>query len=160
MFRKIGYEAFLVVLIAVILALGSYALRSKQLPLMPSDAPKPETPSGQPLFKPLPMARAVELFNHHEALFVDARMPEAYAEGHIPKALNLYPGDFDQWSQTLADRIPAGKLIIVYCDGARCPLARELAEKLTWLGFEHVYYLVDGWGQWQARRLTVERAGR
>ena len=156
MLRKISFEAALVVLIAILMALGSYALRSKQLPLLPSDSKKADSFSEQALYKPMSMARAVELFNHHGALFVDARIPEAYAEGHIPGALNLYPGDFEQWSQTLIDKFPPEKIMITYCDGTQCPLARELAEKLTWLGFEHVYCLLDGWEVWQARHLPME----
>jgi 3-mercaptopyruvate sulfurtransferase SseA len=39
-------------------------------------------------------------------------------------------------------------------------LSQELAEKLTWLGFENVYYLKDGWGLWKERKLPISKGGR
>jgi rhodanese-related sulfurtransferase len=62
-----------------------------------------------------------------EAIFADARPIVAYEAGHIKNALHLEPG-----------------------------AAEELAERLTWLGYEKVFYLVDGWGQWTRHGLPVD----
>jgi 3-mercaptopyruvate sulfurtransferase SseA len=35
-------------------------------------------------------------------------------------------------------------------------LAERLAEKLFMAGFENVYYLPDGWGNWNKFRMPVE----
>ena len=41
--------------------------------------------------KTVNLAQAYALFQQGQALFIDARPPDEYAELHIPKALNIYP---------------------------------------------------------------------
>jgi hypothetical protein len=84
------------------------------------------SPRGIPLFPParaqeqpaLPLPpglrsispeQAYAAFRSQSSLFVDARSPEEYAQGHIPGALNLAPGDFDSRFPVLADRIESAK---------------------------------------------------
>jgi Rhodanese-like domain len=42
--------------------------------------------------KPLPLDEALALVARNEAVLVDVRTPEAYAAGHIPRAVNV-PAD-------------------------------------------------------------------
>ena len=45
-----------------------------------------------PAAKPLALDDALALVARNEAVLVDVRTPEAYSEGHIPRAVNV-PGD-------------------------------------------------------------------
>jgi len=43
----------------------------------------------------------------------------------------------------------AATAIIAYCDGEACHLAPDLAEFLFFNGFDHVFYLKNGWSLWK-----------
>jgi rhodanese-related sulfurtransferase len=47
-------------------------------------------------------------------------------------------------------------VIITYCDGPNCHLAPELAEFLFFNGFDHVFYLENGWTRWRDHGYPVE----
>lgn len=158
MLRRFFYESLLLVAIAAALAGGSYVLRPGVLPLVaPSEAPAPDTADDN-MFKVISFERAKEMFNSKEALFADARPLIAYEDGHIEGALHLDPYTFDEWADGLITAMAPDQPIITYCEGPHCSLSHELAEKLTWLGFERVYYLVDGWGLWKANDLPYEKS--
>lgn len=156
MMRKIFLEAALVLLMALVLAAASYMMRPDVLPL---DGPAPaalQNGNDEQLFKEISFAQARELFARRNALFADARPLLAYEAGHIQGAVHLDPHLFDQWADQLVSGYSPDQPIVTYCEGARCALSRELAEKLTWLGFEQVYYLVDGWDKWKAHEMPVD----
>lgn len=159
MMKKILFEAIAVAVIALILAAGSYALRPDALPLRPPDRAA-QVQMDYETFKLISLETAEHMFYDGHTLFADARPAIAYEEGHIQGALNLDPDEFDQWAAQMMDNYPLDKPIITYCEGPRCNLSHELAERLVWLGFEKVYYLIDGWGQWKAHHLPVEPTGR
>jgi len=156
MFKQSFKEAALILLIAVVLAAGAYVLRPLALPLMRGDAATSPSNEDDALFKPITIEKAEALFNQGQALFADARSRTTFEQGHISGALHLDPDAMEQWSNDLMARYPPEQIIITYCDGAECDLSKNLAEKLTWLGFEKVYYLTDGWTKWQKRGLAVE----
>jgi rhodanese-related sulfurtransferase len=155
--RRFLYEALMVVAIAVVLAAGSYLLRPEVLPLVAPSPPAPSDSIDIDLFKVIDFEQARRMYEANEALFADARPLIAYEVGHIEGAIHLDPYAFDQWADTLMAGTAPDQVIVTYCDGPQCTLSRDLAEKLTWLGFERVYYLVDGWGLWQAHGLPVSR---
>lgn len=154
MMRKIIFEAIAVFLIALVLAVGSYALRPATLPLRP---PIQEMHGDLDVetFKLISLERARQMYYNGLALFADARPLIAFEEGHIQGALNLDPSLFDEWASNMMDNYPMDKPIIAYCEGPRCSLSHDLAERLVWLGFEKVYYLTDGLGQWKAHEMPV-----
>jgi len=94
-------------------------------------------------------------FERGTALFADARPQSAYRSGHIQGALNMDPNEFDIWSGDFFSMTPPEQVIITYCEGERCTLSLELADKLTWMGYEQVFYLKNGWGQWKEHQLPV-----
>lgn len=107
------------------------------------------------LVKAIAFEAAVDHFQSGTAIFADARPLGAFEAGHIKGALHLDPSEFDQWSDRVFVYASAESTLIAYCEGSQCLLSRELAEKLTWLGFENVYYLKDGWGLWKEHRLPM-----
>jgi hypothetical protein len=61
---------------------------------------------------PVPLAEALARRDSGEAVLVDVRSHEAYAEGHIPGALNIAENELD--GQAAAIR-RMGRLPILYC---------------------------------------------
>jgi len=153
MMRKVLYELVLVLLAATVLAMGGYTLRPGALPLVATDAPAEL--SDEP-FKVIALDAAMRMYTSGEALFADARPIVAYEAGHIQNALHLEPGAVEEWAEKLIANYAPDQPIITYCEGEQCRLSLELAERLTWLGYEKVFYLVDGWGQWTRHGLPVD----
>lgn len=85
-----------------------------------------------------------------EVLWVDARPPAVFAQGHIPGATNVSLEDWEPGFVALLDAWEPGQVIVVYCDGEGCALSREVAERLrTELGTTEVYWLSGGLPAWQ-----------
>ena len=157
MIRRTLYEAVMVALITLALSAAAYLIRPHALPLWPSKTRLAEPEGNSPGYREISFDRAVALFKKHAALFADARPRHAFIEGHIKGAVHLDPYLFETWSQTLTAETPLDQTIVTYCDGATCSLSEELAEKLTWLGYEKVFYLKDGWRQWQQAGLPTSQ---
>jgi rhodanese-related sulfurtransferase len=96
------------------------------------------------------LKEAREAYEGGYALFVDARDPDFFKEGHIPGAVNLPVKDFDRVFPTLNERLLAAPRIITYCDGANCEMSVELTEKLLFAGLEYVEIFTGGIQQWKA----------
>ena len=156
MFLQAIKETAVILLIAMVLAAGVYLLRPGTLPLIARDATATPGVADNALIKPITIELSEALFQQDNALFADARSLIAFERHHIAGALHLDPHEMDQWSDEMITQYPPEQIIITYCDGATCDLSKTLAEKLTWLGFEQVYYLNDGWSQWQERRLPTK----
>jgi rhodanese-related sulfurtransferase len=104
-----------------------------------------------------------------DAILVDARTAESYAEGHIPGAENLPYDELDgvdpEAVSALAARVGAGQ-VIVYCDGweeeedpaARYdhPPSEYLADELKSAGIENVTSLTGGLAEYVKRGGELE----
>ncbi len=99
-------------------------------------------------------------FKTGKTLFADARPLRAYEAGHIPGAMNLDPVEFDSWSENFFSQFPVDTLIVTYCEGARCPLSTELADKLWAMGYENVRVFKEGWRSWKEARLPAEQVAQ
>jgi rhodanese-related sulfurtransferase len=89
-----------------------------------------------------------------DVLWVDARAASAYQHAHVPGALNLSPGS---WDEQVGDFVAAwspGRRVVVYCDGHGCQASREVAQRLhDELGLkENVHVLTGGWDAWKEAR--------
>jgi rhodanese-related sulfurtransferase len=155
MVRRVLYETTLILLMAIILAFGSYFARPEAL--SKKNASQPGSSNGDAVahFEQVSIETAKTMYANNQAIFADARSRTAYQQGHIEGAIHLDPFNYDDWSSQLTSDTPPQQIFITYCDGPNCPLARQLAEKLSRLGFERVYYLVDGWEQWRVHNLPT-----
>jgi len=79
---------------------------------------------------------------------LDARAPDAYAEGHLPGALNLSVENIDEFYPPLKDTLAKKNRIIVYCDGGDCELSHDLAEALKSFGYKRVQLFAGGVTAW------------
>jgi rhodanese-related sulfurtransferase len=97
-------------------------------------------------------------FDKKSCLFLDARPPDEYKEGHIPGALNFYPDDFDKFApQVMPNLTDKQQEIICYCHGTACELSIELAKRLTNLGFTNIKVFFGGWPQWKKAGYPVNQ---
>ncbi len=64
-------------------------------------------------------------------VLLDVRSPEAFANGHLPEAINLPHGRIVE--RNLA-RYPAGTVFVTYCNGPHCNGADKGARRLAELG--------------------------
>ena len=92
---------------------------------------------------------AKEIFDHGEALFLDARHPDAYHEGHIPGAVSLPVGRFDELIEGVRGRYPTSTSIITYCSGRECEDSHNLARLLFMEGYAHIRIFIDGYPGWE-----------
>ena len=83
-----------------------------------------------------------------DGITFDARIPEQYAAGHLPGAFNLPLEDVEPRLVAHADRLHLDTPILVYCGGADCTDALELAVKLRGLGFTDLTLYPGGYAEW------------
>ncbi|GGN04308.1 hypothetical protein GCM10007092_18510 [Thermus composti] len=80
------------------------------------------------------------------ALVVDVRMPEEFAQGHVPGAVNLPLEEVARWAESL----PKDKPVYLYCrSGNR---SQKAAEYLKGKGYTNLYNVEGG-------VLAIARAG-
>ena len=88
------------------------------------------------------------------AIWVDARPDNEFAQGHVPGAIPL---NEDRWDELLpaflgqfsADPDSSHKKIVVYCSSKNCNLAEEVARRLREALPNDVRVLQGGWEEWQ-----------
>ena len=113
-----------------------------------ADADSPSTPALPKGIRGVDLPEARSAFDQQTTLFLDARSPEDYAEGHVPGALSLPIYEFDARFPEIADRVEEAQSIIVYCDGVECSDSIQVAERLVEYGFSHVAVFESGWRAW------------
>lgn len=91
------------------------------------------------------------------ALAVDARIPELFAEGHIPGAVSLPLADLDQDLPAFKEKIPPTRRIITYCNGYGCPDSFDLGVELLAAGYTDVLVFEGGMPAWQDAGLPVAK---
>ncbi len=78
-------------------------------------------------FQLIKCKEAPEYFGRRDVFFADLRGPEQYREYHLPGARNYPYEKLHEWE----DRLPGGKLIVLYCEHGNLSLmaAKRLARK-------------------------------
>ncbi len=103
------------------------------------------------------LAEAEKMHKDPGVLFVDARAKAEYDQGHIPGAIPLPLGEFDQYFKKYQSKIKRAKHLVTYCHGANCKLSDKVAQKLyNDKKFHNVSSFFGGWPQWQEHNLPVE----
>jgi len=88
-------------------------------------------------------------------LFIDARSPKQYGEGHIPGAISIpawEPG-LEEKIRRLAETGAVEEPVIVYCTRAReCEDSHIVASNLKEFGFQDVSIYEGGFGEWSVEK--------
>ena len=102
------------------------------------------------------VARAKEIFDQGNVLFVDARSQDNYEDGHIPGAVSLPVGQFDDQIESFLDQYAPDQPIVTYCSGRTCEDSHDLAGFLMDAGFMDVQIFIDGFPGWEAEGYPIE----
>lgn len=91
------------------------------------------------------------------ALILDARAPEAFAEGFIPRSINIgLDGDFAPWVGAMIVDVKQPLLLV-----AHPGREEEAVTRLSRVGFDHVLgYLQGGFESWQTSGRETDRVER
>ena len=90
--------------------------------------------------------------NEEKIVVIDARSPEAFAEGHIPGAINFPHRNMNTDSTADLDR---EALYVTYCDGIGCNASTKGALNMARLGFR-VKELMGGLDWWKRDGYAIE----
>lgn len=127
------------------------------LPLIPAAVSALWHPQGPPL-NPMTLAEgevSVAMVQQWDepVIWVDARSPEVFAEAHIPSAVNLYAGSFDEQILAFLDVWEPGKKVVVYCDSRECGASGDIARRLREeMQLDNIFVLKGGWQSWQSEK--------
>ncbi len=83
--------------------------------------------------------------NGEKIVVIDTRSPEAFAEEHIPEAVNFPHRTMNQETTSHFNR---NVLYVTYCDGIGCNASTKGALKMAQLGFR-VKELIGGLDWWE-----------
>jgi rhodanese-related sulfurtransferase len=102
--------------------------------------------------QPVRREELLKMARRGDAVVIDVRPEEEYAAGHIAGAINVPLESLPRFLK----KLPREQDVVAYCRGPYCMLAFEAVEKLRKKGFR-ARRLEDGFPEWQAGRLPVEK---
>jgi rhodanese-related sulfurtransferase len=162
-FRKTAKEIIILLVVSIALAMLVNFLSPSGIALVgqwdTSQGVITASPSGTEEEKPEEInsvARAMEIFDNGNVLFVDARSSDNYEDGHIPGAISLPVGQFDEQIESLLNRYSSDQPIVTYCSGRTCEDSHDLAQFLSDAGFTNVRIFIDGFPGWEAEGYPIE----
>jgi len=153
-------QSILLFFIAAAAGLLVNAMRPSALPVVADWSPEARLKTDQGESMVISLEEARKLCASQQAVFVDARPPEAYREGHILCARNLPLKDVNTLISSVMADIPLEEIIVVYCDGEECSLSEDLARELNFRGYDNVRVLVNGWTRWAEAGLPIEQGDK
>ncbi len=114
--------------------------------------------SREPIEAGLDVVR--RLYAAKAALFLDARSPEEFAQGHIAGAVNLPFDDVFRDPDLAAKIDDRGRPVVTYCDGGDCDLSRNLAFSIIDAGRRRVLVFDGGLPAWEQAGLPVAKGAQ
>ena len=150
-------EALGVFLFSVLIAAVTNYMRSDGLPVIRNN-PNQHTDAtkGEQTAAVLSLDVFLEVMQRPGVLILDARPAEDYEEAHIPGARSFPEGEWAEHSPLLLERYAFEDEIIVYCSGAECDSAEEVALLLRDVGYINVKVFAEGWDEWVEQGLPME----
>jgi rhodanese-related sulfurtransferase len=153
--RAIWQSGVIIILSAVVGLLTNQG-RSNTLPLVAEWSPESKLTADSMESLVISLEEAKTLCSDKGAVFLDARSPEDYAQGHIRCAQNIPWQSFDEYLDRVFNMIPDDAWIVTYCDGETCSLSEDLAKELVSMGYEKVKVLLNGWTRWLEAGFPIE----
>ena len=160
-FRRTFFGAVYMGIFICAIALGFNAVSPNRIPLKPVTKPLDGITQSGTRCEPYPIYsdQAYEYFINKTAIFIDARLEEEYVKGHIPNSINLPVDKVIYKVRDLKDKLPIDGTYVVYCGGASCNTAIQVAKYLCEQGYQDGKVLVDedGYDPWVENEYPVEK---
>jgi rhodanese-related sulfurtransferase len=117
----------------------------------------PASPSPADPFQRLSLIGAKDRYDKGTCVFLDARKPEEYSEGHIPGAKNFFGNELEKYAPLVVPQLQAkDQEIIAYCHGGDCDLSLQVAKALRDAGYTRVEIFEGGWPDWKKAGYPVK----
>lgn len=100
---------------------------------------------------------AKELYDRNSVLFLDARDPDSFREGHVRGAVSLFVYEYDQFIEQFRVKYPLTQALVTYCSGRECEDSHILAQYLIEDGYTNVRVFIDGFPAWQGEGHPIDK---
>jgi len=148
MFKKTFYETIFIILLSVAVSFTVNHIWPNII--QPSDKNNIND-TDESTAQEISIETAKKLIDEKAAILIDSRSKNEFFQDYIKGALNLPEQEFDECIDNFLSKTDPETIIITYCDGSQCDLAKNLAEKLKLIGFSHVFYIKNGWSRWKEK---------
>ena len=149
-------QIIVIAITSTVLSLTLNAVRPDGIPLLAKElavAEVIEYDIAEPRLFAITLDQALELYQKG-TVFVDAREPEYYQEGHIKGAWNI------PFFLELVFKVDSlqGKdaPMVIYCSGDECGSSEDLAYELQAEGFSNLLVFKGGWTAWNTSGHPIE----
>ena len=116
--------------------------------------PMEQAAAEQALPSPV-LLQDVQRLAEEGALLIDARVPEVYAQGHLPAAISMPLAEAEAHLETFQQTVAPDRTLIVYCSGYGCPDSFDLGVRLIAEGYRDVRVFEGGFPEWRDAGLPV-----
>ncbi len=99
---------------------------------------------------------AKKMYDTGKHLFIDARDPMSYEDGHVKGAISLPIGQFYEIIDDFISQYPLTTPLITYCSGRECDDSHKLAHQFMEEGYAHVNVFIDGYSAWETEGYPIE----
>jgi rhodanese-related sulfurtransferase len=143
------WSAVTLVFLAQVLALVHYLVQDEGFFRNPNGLVQVIGQHFKPELPTVSVAEIASMAGVPGLTIVDARSPQAYAEGHLTGAINvpIYAGPAER-AERLAAVSPANR-VVVYCQNINCHWAEVIASDIYFRGYQRVCVFPGGWNEWQ-----------
>ena len=149
-------QIIVIAITSTVLSLFLNAVRPDGIPLLAKElavAEEIEYDTAEPRLFSINLDQALELYQKG-TVFVDAREPEYYQEGHIKGAWNI--PFFLELVFKLDSLQGKDAPMVIYCSGEECGSSEDLAYELQAEGFSNLLVFKGGWTAWNGRGHPIE----
>jgi rhodanese-related sulfurtransferase len=101
--------------------------------------------------------RACQFIDNREGIILDARIPEAYRQGHISGAHLLSFYEMSKYYPKLKEQLEVSPSILIYCGDISCEDSEFLANELLYMGHAPIFVYKGGFEEWKKKQMPVER---
>ncbi len=149
-------QIIVIAITSTVISLTLNAVRPDGIPLLAEElavAEEIEHDATEPRLLAITLDQALE-FYQKGTVFVDAREPEYYLEGHIKDAWNI--PFFLELVFKLDSLQGKDAPMVIYCSGEECGSSEDLAYELQAEGFSNILVFKGGWTAWNTSGHPIE----
>ena len=150
-------QIIVIAITSTVLSLTLNAVRPDGIPLLAKELAVAEEieydAATEPRLLAITLEQALDLYQKG-TVFVDAREPEYYQEGHIRGAWNI--PFFLELVFKLDSLQGKDAPMVIYCSGDECGSSEDLAYELQAEGFSNLLVFKGGWTAWNTSGHPIE----